>query len=112
MGVGGQRHAPRHYIPGRERPITHCTGSWVGPRGGLDECEKSRPHRDSIPAPSNPYQVAIPIMLIPTHERCHCLKNNVKYLCLTALLKSELNEYNVRCDDSVFNVTLVLPAGA
>jgi hypothetical protein len=33
---------------------THCTGGWVGPRTGLDVCEKSRPHRDSIPGPSSP----------------------------------------------------------
>ena len=32
----------------RERPGTHCTGGWVGPRAGLDG-RKSRPHRDSIP---------------------------------------------------------------
>ena len=30
----------------RERPGTHCTGGWVGPRAGLDRCVKSRPHRD------------------------------------------------------------------
>jgi hypothetical protein len=24
----------------RERPGTHCTGGWVGPRAGLDVCEK------------------------------------------------------------------------
>jgi hypothetical protein len=30
----------------REIPSTHCTGGWVGPRAGLDVCEKSRPHRD------------------------------------------------------------------
>jgi hypothetical protein len=30
-------------------------GGWVGPRTGLDGCEKSRPpHRDSIPGPSSP----------------------------------------------------------
>jgi hypothetical protein len=37
-----------------ERPGTHCTGGSVGPRAGLDMCEKSRPHRDSIPGPSSP----------------------------------------------------------
>jgi len=26
----------------RERPGTHCTGSWEGPRAGLDRCGKSR----------------------------------------------------------------------
>jgi hypothetical protein len=37
-----------------ERPSTHSTGGWVGPRAGLDVCEKSRPHRDLNPGPSNP----------------------------------------------------------
>jgi len=27
----------------RERPGTHCTEGWVGPRAGLDRCGKSRP---------------------------------------------------------------------
>ena len=38
----GQRHAPAALYP-RERPGTHCTGGWVGPRAGLDRCGKSRP---------------------------------------------------------------------
>jgi hypothetical protein len=38
----------------RETPGTHCTGGWVGPRAGLDVCEKSSPHRDLIPGPSSP----------------------------------------------------------
>jgi hypothetical protein len=33
---------PRPLYP-RERPGIHCTGGWVGPRAGLDVCEKSRP---------------------------------------------------------------------
>jgi hypothetical protein len=60
--VTGQRHSPAALYP-RERPGTHCTGGWVGPRAGLDICGKSRPNRDSIPGPSSPYPVAIPIML-------------------------------------------------
>jgi hypothetical protein len=36
---------PRPLYP-RERAGSHCTGGWVGPRAGLDVCEKSRPHRD------------------------------------------------------------------
>ena len=46
-----------------ERPGTHCTGGWVGPRVGLDRCRKSRTHRDSIPGPSSPQRVAIPTTL-------------------------------------------------
>jgi hypothetical protein len=38
---------PRRLYP-RERPGTHWTGGWVGPRAGLDGCGKSCPHRDSI----------------------------------------------------------------
>jgi hypothetical protein len=30
----------------QERTGTHCTGGWVGPRAGLEVCEKSRSHRD------------------------------------------------------------------
>ena len=40
---------PRPLFTPRERPGTHCTGGWVGPRVGLDSCRKSRPHQDSIP---------------------------------------------------------------
>ena len=39
---GDQRHAPAALYP-LERPGTHCTGGWVGPRSGLDRCRKSRP---------------------------------------------------------------------
>ena len=59
--VSGQRHAPAAIYP-RERPGTHCTGGWVGPRAGLDD-GKTRPHRDSIPEPSSPQSVAIPTEL-------------------------------------------------
>ena len=46
---------PRHgrFTP-EKRPGTHYIGGWVGPRAGLDGCEKSRPHGDSIPGPSSP----------------------------------------------------------
>jgi hypothetical protein len=49
---------PRPLYP-RERPGTHCTGGWVGPRAGLDVFEKSLPYRDSIPGPSSPQPVTI-----------------------------------------------------
>jgi hypothetical protein len=47
----GQRHAPDAFYP-RERPGTHCTGGWVGPRAGLDRCGKSRP--TEIRSPDRP----------------------------------------------------------
>ena len=61
MGMGGQHHAPTA-LP-LERPDTHCTGGWVGPRAGLEGCGKSRPHQDSIPGPSSRWRVAIPTAL-------------------------------------------------
>jgi len=33
-GVSGQKHDPAALYP-RERPGTHFTGSWVGPRAGM-----------------------------------------------------------------------------
>ena len=45
--VSGQQHAPAALYP-RERPGTHCTGGWVGPRAGLDGYGKFRLQRDSI----------------------------------------------------------------
>jgi len=38
MGVSGQQHAPAALYP-RERPGTHFTGGWAGPRAGLDGWE-------------------------------------------------------------------------
>jgi len=52
MGLGDQRHAPAA-LPSVNRPGTHCTGDWMGPRVGVDGCGKSRHHRDSFPGPSS-----------------------------------------------------------
>jgi len=46
-GMGGQQHAPTALYP-QERPGTHFTEGWVGPRASLDRRGKSRPHRDWI----------------------------------------------------------------
>jgi len=61
-GVGGQRHAPADFPPGK-RFSAHCTGGWVDLRAGVDESGKSYPHRDLISEPSSPYKVAIPTEL-------------------------------------------------
>jgi len=63
MGVGGERHTPYALPPGK-RQDTKCTGGCVGPRVGLDGCEKSRSQRDSIPGPSRPQRVAVSIGLM------------------------------------------------
>jgi len=61
-GVSCQQHAPPALYP-LERPGTHFTEGWVGPRAGLDRCGKSLPHRDSIPERPTRSSVAIPTEL-------------------------------------------------
>jgi hypothetical protein len=63
----------------------------VGPRAGLDVCEKSRPNWESIPGPSSPYRRT---------ETCSSVfKNNIVYLVTTVricgLTLQNLN-YNAR----------------
>jgi hypothetical protein len=58
---------PRPLYP-LERTGTHCTEGGVGRRAGLDVCEKSRPHRDSIPGPSSPLSVSVPSELHGPHS--------------------------------------------
>ena len=60
-GVSGQQHAPTALYP-RERPSTHFTGGWVGPRAGLEERNTSSPSGFD-PGPSSPQSVAIPTEL-------------------------------------------------
>jgi len=40
----------------REKPGTHCTGSWVGHRAGLDRCGKSCPTEIRSPAALYPQE--------------------------------------------------------
>ena len=70
MRVGGQRHAPSALPPGKRRG-THCIGSWMCPRTGMDVCGKSRPHRGSIPGPLRPLRVAIPTGIMLTQNCTH-----------------------------------------
>ena len=49
--MSGQQHVPVALYP-RERPGTHFTGGWVGPRAGLDGWKISSP-TGLDPAPSN-----------------------------------------------------------
>jgi len=40
-GAWGLTFTPRPLFTSGERPGTHCTGGWVGPKAGLDRCGKS-----------------------------------------------------------------------
>jgi hypothetical protein len=59
----------------RERLGTHCTGGWVGSRGGPDSCWKSRLHRDS-----NPDRPALSHSLYPTKLPGQCNTLYVRYI--------------------------------
>jgi hypothetical protein len=50
--VSGQQHAPAALYP-RERPGTHFTGGWVGPKTGLNGPKISSPP-EFDPGPSSP----------------------------------------------------------
>jgi len=50
---------PGRFTPGKI-PSNHCTGDSMNPRAGLDGCRKCCSHRNSIPGPSSPWQVATP----------------------------------------------------
>ena len=65
----GQRHAPAALYP-RERPGTHCTGGWVGPRAGLDRGRKSGPPT-GIRSPDRPARMLVQTPV--TIQRCDSL---------------------------------------
>jgi hypothetical protein len=59
MMVGGKGHPQATLPPPEKRPGIHSRGGWVGPRTGVEECGKFRPHQNSIPGPSSKYGVAL-----------------------------------------------------
>jgi len=67
MGVGCQSFVPAA-LPQGKRPGTHCTGSWEGPREGLDGCGKSRPPRKFDPRTVQPVASRYTDWAIPAHN--------------------------------------------
>jgi len=94
MEVRGQCHAPAALYP-QERPGTHCTEGWVGPRAGLDRCGKSRPHRDSTPRPSpdrparsqSLYRLRYPAHRLCIHTWRHKQPPETQYIPLNRKIK-------------------------
>jgi hypothetical protein len=80
---GSASRTGRYLPPGK--PDTHCTGGWVGPRVGLDRCEKSRPHRDFF------YSL---LHLINVSVQCLIHAMTVK-LRLTSKFSSEEVKFNI-----------------
>ena len=79
----------------------HCIGGWVGPRAGLDECGKSRPHRDSIPGPS-PLLSHLPSR-IPTKSNL-----NLANALQTAIRDLDLCLYYIICVTNLVPIFLCL----
>jgi hypothetical protein len=62
MEEGGQHHAPAASPPpSPERPGTHCTEGWVGPRAGLDGCGKPDPMVGSFERCNVPVNPTVPV---------------------------------------------------
>ena len=75
---------PRPLYP-RERPGTHCIGSWVGPRTGLDRCGKFR-----LPPGFNPRTVQSVAShytdwAVTAPKRAHKVTRNVEMLRATSV---------------------------
>jgi hypothetical protein len=76
-GVGSQLHALAA-LPPAKRCGTHCTGGCVGPRTGLDGCEKSRPPT-RIQSPDRPARSESLYRL--SYRGPSCLLSNPETLC-------------------------------
>ena len=64
----------------------------MGPRAGVDGCEKSRPHRYSIPGPSSPQRVAIAAHTSVDWEATGKLMT-VRSLCWAKVIKESCVQY-------------------
>ena len=51
---GGVKATPRPLYPRGKRTRTHCARGWVGPRAGLDRCEKVSPTPGFSPRTAQP----------------------------------------------------------
>ena len=80
--VSGQQHAPAAIYP-RERPGTHFTGGWVGPRAGLDGRKISFTPGFN-PGQSSPYSVAIPTKLPGPHTHIYI------YICVCVCVRARV----------------------
>ena len=79
MGAGGQRHAPAA-LP-RERPGTHCIGSWVGPRGRSGRVWKISP----TPGFDRRRPARSKSLYRSTHTTCSCSNSSFPGFALKTL---------------------------
>jgi hypothetical protein len=82
MEVIGQLHVPAALPPGKEPPVTHWTGGWVGPRAGLDAVVKRKI--------LSPCRQSNPPIIQPVTQRC-----TTELSRLLVLLAAVINRYLV-----------------
>jgi hypothetical protein len=70
----------------RERPGTHCIGGWVGPRAGLDGCEKPHPPPGFDPRTVQSVESRYTDCAIPAHYYYYYYYYYKKLLLLLLLL--------------------------
>ena len=75
----------------------------MGPRAGLDRCEKSRTSGDSIPGLSSPQPVAVPTTLPGPRERSWCLQ----FQSQAGLVHTAVRSRNVASSDSGIRVNQI-----
>lgn len=66
MGMGGRRQVLAVLLPWK-RPGTNHIGGWVGPRAGIDECEKILPQPGVDPRIAQPVTSRYTDCAVPTH---------------------------------------------
>ena len=94
-GGEGSASCPGHSLA-RERPSTHCTGGWVGPRAGLDRCGKSRPLRGFVLETIQPLAsrytdwatrpTLFGVNIVYCSDSCDCFASKVLLLLLLIVL--------------------------
>jgi hypothetical protein len=96
-GVRGQRHDPAALYP-RERPGTHCTGSWVGPRGGSGQARKILPPPGFDPRTFHPVTSRHTVWVTrPTVINSNSIKYNINLLKPTGHVMQHRVSYFNNC---------------
>jgi hypothetical protein len=83
---------PGRSLPPRERPGTHCTGGWVGPRAGLDRWGKISPPPTGFD-PWTVQPVASRYTDYATRPTCVCMP-----VCNHVTLRNLFNGTDILCD--------------
>jgi hypothetical protein len=86
----------------RERPSTHCTGGWVGPRTCRDVCEKSCSHRDFFLLISYYYSLCTELHIVNNIvsliSTSGCLLTVIQLVCVMIVSRDTNGDYHLLQD--------------